>query len=135
MATDIDKRQRLKLIVITDASMFALMPRVNKVIIGCYAVMANGGILGPSGLHSLCLAAKYFSIPVVVTVGIYKISPLFSFDQDTFNEHRDTQKVLRYEKAELIDKVDVLNPAYDYVPPNLIDLFLTNVGGHSPSYI
>ena len=34
----------------------------------------------------------------------------------------------------------MLNPAYDYVPPELLDLYITNnttttTGGHQPSYI
>ena len=29
----------------------------------------------------------------------------------------------------------VANPAYDYVEPTLVSLFLTNIGGHNPSYI
>ena len=69
-------------------------PQRIDVFSGCYSVMANGGFLGPSGVHTVCLAAKHFSVPVVVVVGVYKISPLFAFDQDTFNEHRDSQKVL-----------------------------------------
>jgi hypothetical protein len=31
--------------------------------------------------------------------------------------------------------VDVLNPYYDYISPDLVSLFITNVGGHPPSYI
>lgn len=29
----------------------------------------------------------------------------------------------------------VLNPAYDYIPPSLVDLYITNMGGLQPSYI
>jgi len=31
--------------------------------------------------------------------------------------------------------VGVVNPIFDYVPPDLIDLHLTNFGAHNPSYI
>lgn len=31
--------------------------------------------------------------------------------------------------------VQVVNPQYDYVPPHLIDLFVTDNGCHTPSYI
>lgn len=31
--------------------------------------------------------------------------------------------------------LQVLNPAYDYIPPNLVDLYVTNQGGLQPSYI
>ena len=29
----------------------------------------------------------------------------------------------------------MLNPAYDYVPPELVSLYVTNMGAHQPSYI
>lgn len=29
----------------------------------------------------------------------------------------------------------MLNPAYDYIPPNLVDLYITNMGGLQPSYV
>jgi translation initiation factor eIF-2B subunit beta len=31
--------------------------------------------------------------------------------------------------------VDVLNPAFDYVPPELVTLFITNSRGLQPSYV
>ena len=29
----------------------------------------------------------------------------------------------------------MVNPAYDYVPPELVSLLITNIGGNHPSYI
>jgi len=66
--------------------------------------------------------------------GMHKLSPLFPFDQDTFQELRAPQQIIDYQDA-CIDDVDVLNPAYDYIEPELVTLFITNVGGHNPSYI
>merc|ERR1719433_1521953 len=76
-------------VVFSDSAIFAMMQRVNKVIIGCFNVLANGGILGPSGIAACCRAAKHFSVPVIVVVGGYKLSPLLAFDQDSFNEQQD----------------------------------------------
>jgi len=42
----------------TDASVYALMSRVDKVIISSNAVLANGGIIGSSGAYQIALAAK-----------------------------------------------------------------------------
>jgi hypothetical protein len=35
----------------------------------------------------------------------------------------------------VIISADVLNPRFDYCPPELIDLSITNFGAHSPSYV
>jgi translation initiation factor eIF-2B subunit beta len=31
--------------------------------------------------------------------------------------------------------LEVHNPAYDYIPPNLVSLFVTDTGGYTPSYV
>ena len=50
--------------LISDAAVFAMMSRVNKVIVGTHAVMADGGLKAVSGSHAIALAAKYYSVPV-----------------------------------------------------------------------
>jgi translation initiation factor eIF-2B subunit beta len=43
--------------LIPDAAVFALMSRVDKVIIGTHAIMANGGLVAHSGAYMIALAA------------------------------------------------------------------------------
>ncbi len=124
--------------VITDAAVFAVMPSVSKVIIGTQAVLANGGILAQSGTANVLWAAKHHATPVVVLTGLHKLCPLYAFDQDTFNEHNPPSQIIEYDKV-LEGKVDVINPAFDYVEPDLISLFITNFDGNQhgnqPSYM
>lgn len=56
-------------LVIPDVSIFALMARVNKVLIGAQAVLATGGILGPSGSKLVAQAAKHYRVPFIVVTG------------------------------------------------------------------
>ncbi|KAL6056085.1 GCD complex subunit gcd7 [Balamuthia mandrillaris] len=123
--------------LIPDSAIFAMMARVNKVIVGTHAVLANGGLIALSGTHALALAAKHHEVPFVVTVGLYKLSPLYpTYDQDSFNQLNPPSSILKFEEAVgEIEHVDVENPAFDYVPPELVSLFITNIGGHNPSYI
>lgn len=37
--------------------------------------------------------------------------------------------------GEILSKVNVHSPVFDYVPPELITLFISNIGGNAPSYI
>lgn len=37
--------------------------------------------------------------------------------------------------GEILSRVNVHCPVFDYVPPELITLFISNFGGHAPSYI
>jgi len=38
-------------------------------------------------------------------------------------------------RSQVDDEVHVVNPAYDYVPPELVSLLITNIGANHPSYI
>jgi translation initiation factor eIF-2B subunit beta len=122
-------------ILIPDSAVFAMMARVNKVILGTHAVMANGGLIAPSGTHMIAVAAKHHKVPFVVCTGLYKLCPLYSFDQDTFNETKSPSSILKFEEAETLEKIHVQNPSYDYIPAELISIYITNIGGHNPSYI
>jgi translation initiation factor eIF-2B subunit beta len=44
---------KIEATVITDSAVFALMARVNKVIVPCHAVMANGGIVARAGTAAM----------------------------------------------------------------------------------
>ncbi|KAG9325805.1 hypothetical protein KVV02_005729 [Mortierella alpina] len=121
--------------VIPDSAVFAVMSRVNKVILGTHAVLANGGLVAISGTHMMAAAAKHHSIPVVVCTGLYKLSPLYPYDEDSFNVTFNPDSVLGFEEGDLIEKVTVTNPYYDYVSPDFVNLFITNQGGHPPSYL
>ena len=120
--------------LIPDSAIFAIMARVNKVIVGTHAVMANGGLIAVSGSHMLASAAKHFNVPFVVCTGLYKLSPLYAHDQDSFNELKNPAQVLPFSEAQRYD-TSVKNPAWDYVPPELISLYITNQGAYSPTYI
>eukprot|EP01046_Picozoa_sp_COSAG06_P014661 COSAG06_NODE_915_length_11567_cov_9.166013_4_plen_387_part_00 len=128
----------IKTTLINDAAVFALMSRVHKVIIGTHAVMANGGLTCATGGHALALAAKHHSVPLVVLAGLHQLCPQYPFDQDTFNELASPMAILDVCGDQLslsAGDVEVVNPLFDYVPPDLIDLHLTNFGAHNPSYI
>jgi translation initiation factor eIF-2B subunit beta len=118
MAVELAKHN-IETTLITDSAVFALMSNVNKVIVGTHAVVANGGLIAHTGAHNLAAAAKAHAVPFVVLTGLYKLCPLFAFDQDTINEHHSPADVLSFESGEF-DAVEVTNPAFDYIPPELV---------------
>lgn len=125
----------IETLLIPDAAVYALMARVNKVIIGCHAVTANGGLIAMAGSEILAASARHYSIPVCVVTGMYKLSPIYPENHDAFNLFGPPDAVLPFDRSDLIDRVNVVNTCFDYVPPQHVDLFVTNVGGHPPSYI
>ncbi|TPX56937.1 S-methyl-5-thioribose-1-phosphate isomerase [Powellomyces hirtus] len=121
--------------VITDSAIFAVMSRVNKVILGAHAVTANGGVVATCGSKVVAAAAKEYSTPVVVCTGMHKLSPSYPYDTDIFNLCVSPDPVISFEEGDVIDTVDIVNPQFDYIGPEDISLFITNIGTHPPSFV
>ncbi|XP_074274980.1 uncharacterized protein LOC141599011 [Silene latifolia] len=135
----------LQTTVITDSAVFAMISRVNMVIVGAHAVMANGGLIAPVGLNMVALAAQRHAVPFVVVAGSHKLCPLYPHNPEVLlNELKSPSDLLDF--GEFSDCLDfgsgngepllhVVNPTFDYVPPKLVSLFITDTGGHNPSYM
>jgi translation initiation factor eIF-2B subunit beta len=119
--------------LIDDQAVFALMARVNKVVISAAAVLADGTVVAQSGAHLVALAAKAYNVPFVACCGLYKLSPTFEKLHVPLASPAD---VLRFgDVGAQLEHVHVDNPVFDYVPPNLVSLLLTNFGGTQTSYV
>ncbi|KAG2538238.1 translation initiation factor eIF-2B subunit beta-like isoform X3 [Panicum virgatum] len=131
--------------VITDSAVFAMISRVNMVIVGAHAVMANGGVIAPVGMNMVALAAQRHAVPFVVVAGSHKLCPLYPHNPEVllnelkspsdlldFGEFSDCMNFSTQDGSPLLN---VVNPTFDYVPPKLVSLFITDTGGHSPSYM
>ncbi|KAL6851708.1 hypothetical protein ACP4OV_020272 [Aristida adscensionis] len=131
--------------VITDSAVFAMISRVNMVIVGAHAIMANGGVIAPVGMNMVALAAQRHAVPFVVVAGSHKLCPLYPHKPEILlNELKSPADLL--DLGEFSDcmnfstqngstLLNVVNPTFDYVPPKLVSLFVTDTGGHSPSYM
>ncbi|CAD7091144.1 unnamed protein product [Hermetia illucens] len=125
-----------EIVVIPDSTIFAMMSRVNKVIIGTHSVLANGGLRAACGAYTVALAAKHYSVPVIVLAPMYKLSPVHmcNVEQDAFNLVECAEGVIPYNSL-AAKFAKVYSPIFDYVPPELVTLFISNMGGHAPSYV
>ncbi|PVD22766.1 hypothetical protein C0Q70_16022 [Pomacea canaliculata] len=121
--------------VIPDADVFAFMPHVNKVIIGTHTVMADGGYVYISLMCSL--STRFKSFGVLVCAAMYKLSPQYfhSLDQEGFNKFANPQMLLPFEEMEGRESVEIINPVFNYVPPDCVTLYITNMGSNAPSYV
>ncbi|RZC40148.1 IF-2B domain containing protein [Asbolus verrucosus] len=125
---------RIETTVIPDSAVFAMMSRVNKVIIGTHTVMADGGLRAPGGVHAVALAAKHYSVPVMVLAHMYKLTPSYVCSHET-DICASPANVIPYSTGPLLNKIKVYNPIFDYVPPELVTLFISHQGGNAPSYV
>ena len=117
----------ITVILMTDASIFAIMSRVNKVILATHAVIANGGLIAAAGARIIAKAAKVHRTPVIVVSGIYKLSPEYPFEFESLIEYGDPGSIIGYDDGPLVENLEIDNPVFDYVPPDLVDLYITNL--------
>jgi len=121
--------------LVSDSAVFAVMSRVDKVIITAHGIMATGGIVAQAGALMIAHAAMAYSVPVFVLGAVYKLTPLHPIDSLTYNELLSPSMVYRSEEGDSEQNVTAIVPAFDYVPPKLVDLILTNQEGYTSENI
>ena len=125
--------------IFNDDDIFSLMTKMPKVkvLLGARAILVNGGLITYGGSYNICLSAHMFSIPVIIAGGSTKLTPMHSFKHDLYNEHLSPDlifgKNVKYKLV--ISNIQFNNPAFDYVPPNLITMYATNIGIINPNYL
>ena len=117
----------LTVVLIPDSAVFAVMSRVNKVILDTHVVIGNGGLIATAGAKQIAQTARVHRTPVVVLSGVYKLSPVYPFDIDMFLETGDPSKVVGFQDRDFTNNVEIENPLFDYVPADLIDIYVTNL--------
>ena len=123
--------------IIEDTEIYSIIPKITKVIIGTRAIVANGGLISYNGVYNICLFANMFNIPVIVVGGSFKLTPLYIFGHDTYNEFLSPDvifgKDINFQGD--ISNIRFNTPGYDYVPPELITIYVTNYGSQNPANI
>ncbi|KAL8757963.1 MAG: hypothetical protein Q9199_001814 [Rusavskia elegans] len=122
-------------VMVPFSAVFALMSRTSKVILDPHIVLADGSLVAPAGAKTIAQAARMHQTPVIVLSGVYKLSPVYPSDVRTLIEIGDPSSVVGYDQGSFLEKIDIKNPLFDHVPADLVDLYITNLGGHAPSYL
>ncbi|KAJ2939945.1 hypothetical protein O0L34_g6650 [Tuta absoluta] len=117
--------------VISNASVYAVMSRVNKVVMPSCAGLAGGAALAGAGSAAIALAAKHHSVPVIILAPLHELSPIYASGPQHFNSLLAPGP--RYDAYSA--SVHEFSPRFDLVPSDHVTLFITNLGGSSPSYI
>ena len=117
----------VKLIPDTASGYLMSQGKIDKVVIGADRI-AKGGIVNKIGSFLVALAAKHHDIP------FYVAAPYSTFDMeisiyDTIIEERDGDEVRYYGGARICpENTEVINPAFDITPKELITGIITEKG-------
>ncbi|ODA80686.1 hypothetical protein RJ55_03645 [Drechmeria coniospora] len=113
----------------------AYMSRVDKVILGARAVVANGGVVTDHGASTIARAAKDQGNAVIVLSGVYKLSPENPFDELSLIEWGGSSTFVGFDDGSMVNGAEVRSDVTELVPPELIDTYITNLGTHSREHL
>jgi methylthioribose-1-phosphate isomerase len=101
---------------------------INKIIVGADRILSTGHVFNKIGTYQIALIAKQHNIP------FYVAAPLSTFDlnsntEDVVIEQRKSSEVTSIgNKKTAPDGINVINPAFDMTPPELISGIITEKG-------
>ena len=101
---------------------------VNKIIVGADRILKTGHVFNKIGTYQVALLAKQHNVP------FYVAAPLSTFDlsnnpEDIIIEQRKSSEVTGIgQKKTAPDDINVINPAFDMTPPELISGIITENG-------
>jgi len=101
---------------------------VNKIIVGADRILKTGHVFNKIGTYQIALLAKHHNVP------FYVAAPLSTFDlssnpEDVVIEQRKSSEVTGIgENKTAPDDINVINPAFDMTPPELISRIITENG-------
>jgi len=107
---------------------------VNKVIVGADRILRTGHVFNKIGTYQIATMAKQHEIP------FYVAAPLSTFDlksnpEDVIIEQRKPSEVTGIgDNKTAPDDINVINPAFDMTPPELISGIITEKGMAKPPY-
>ena len=107
---------------------------VNGVIVGADRILRTGHVFNKIGTYQVATMAKQHNIP------FYVAAPLSTFDlqskpDDVIIEQRKASEVTGIGDAKTApDGIDVINPAFDMTPPELISAIITENGVAKPPF-
>ena len=107
---------------------------VDKVIVGADRIVKTGHVFNKIGTYQVATMAKQHGIP------FYVAAPLSTFDmksdaKDVIIEMRNGSEVTGTgDKKTAPDDINVINPAFDMTPPELISGIITEKGVVQPPY-
>jgi len=101
---------------------------VNKIVVGADRILRTGHVYNKIGTYQVATMAKQHDIP------FYVAAPLSTFDmksnpEDVIIEQRKASEVTGIgDKKTAPDGINVINPAFDMTPPELITGIITEKG-------
>jgi methylthioribose-1-phosphate isomerase len=130
------QHENINVCLIPDTAVGHIMAKgmIKHVVVGADRILHTGHVFNKIGTYQLAILAKTHNIP------FYVVAPSSTFDlknhpNDIVIEERSKEEVIKIGKKAVAPKnIDVINPAFDMTPPELVTKIITEKGILSPPY-
>jgi ribose 1,5-bisphosphate isomerase len=115
----------IKVTYCVDSAIGWVMKKIDKVLVGCDAILADGSIVNKIGTFPIALVAEKFGVPFLVAGETLK------FDTQTLMgipepiEKREAKEIIEPRK---LPGARIINPAFDVTPADYIYTLITEKG-------
>ncbi|MBU4031357.1 MAG: ribose 1,5-bisphosphate isomerase [Candidatus Thermoplasmatota archaeon] len=117
--------------LIVDSAMRYVMPEVSIAFVGTDTLESDGSVINKIGTHLLAATARDFKVPFYACAETYKFLPSSKIGRRVEIEKRSSREIVS--NAEIPGSVEIFNPVFDRVPPELVTGIITEVGVIKPA--
>jgi len=120
----------IKTTMVVDSGVSHVLKKCDYFLTGADVVLSDGSVINKIGTHMISLMANYFKTPhiILTTTHCCETNEILNVQEDV--EKRNVNEV--WDKENRPKSLEILNPAFDVVPNELIDKIITEVGVFSP---
>ncbi len=112
--------------LIVDSAMRYVMPEVSIAFVGTDTLESDGSVINKIGTHLLAATARDFKVPFYACAETYKFLPASKIGRKMEIEKRSSREIVS--NNEIPGGVEIFNPVFDRVPPELVTGIITEVG-------
>ena len=123
-------KDEIPVTLITDNMVGSLMAgnKISSVVVGADRIAANGDVANKIGTYSVAVLAKHHNIPFYVAAPVSTIDFECNTGTDIPIEQRDISEVTHIGDKKIAADVNVVNPAFDITPCDLVNAIITEKG-------
>lgn len=128
---------KIPVTLITDGmcSYFMSKGMIDMVVVGADRIAANGDTANKIGTYTVAIAAKYHNVPFYIAAPLSTIDTSIKTGAEIPIEERSHDEVTHINgKSICAEGTNVINPAFDVTPNELIAGIITEVGILRPDY-
>ncbi len=121
--------------LVSDASVFEIMPKANLALVGADTISWQGDVANKIGTKPIAILASHIMLPVFVASEAYKIDQRTKDGHHIELEIRDKDEFVNNTKFVDFPHVKVINQFFDLTPARFISGIITELGIISPHQI